>query len=65
MPCARWRATHAPADLVRELERIPGFRNIVIHEYVALDLARVVEALRRLDPIDQFIAIVSEIERSS
>ena len=35
---------------------------MVIHEYVALDLDRVVEALRRLDPIEQFIAIVRDIE---
>jgi uncharacterized protein YutE (UPF0331/DUF86 family) len=54
-----------PADLVQELERIPGFRNVVIHEYVALDLERVVDALRRLDPIDRFIAIVRDIEASS
>lgn len=53
-----------PADLVLELERLPGFRNVVIHEYVALDLDRVVEALRRLDPIDRFIAIVRDIEGS-
>ena len=32
-------------DVVAELERIPGFRNVVIHEYVALDLDRVVDAL--------------------
>jgi uncharacterized protein YutE (UPF0331/DUF86 family) len=51
-----------PADLVHELERVPGFRNVVIHEYVALDLDRVVEALRRLDPIDRFITIVRDIE---
>ncbi len=51
-----------PADLVQELERVPGFRNVVIHEYVTLDLDRVVEALRRLDPIDRFIAIVRDIE---
>jgi uncharacterized protein YutE (UPF0331/DUF86 family) len=51
-----------PADLIQELERVPGFRNVVIHEYVALDLDRVVEALRRLDPIDRFIAIVRDIE---
>ena len=53
-----------PADLVHELERIPGFRNVVIHEYVALDLDRVVDALGRLAPIDRFIQIVSDIERS-
>jgi uncharacterized protein YutE (UPF0331/DUF86 family) len=47
-----------PAELVTELERIPGFRNVVIHEYVALDLDRVVEALGRLEPIRQFLEIV-------
>ncbi len=45
-------------DLVTELERIPGFRNVVIHEYVALDLERVVEALKRLEPIREFLEIV-------
>jgi uncharacterized protein YutE (UPF0331/DUF86 family) len=52
-----------PADLVRELERIPGFRNIVIHEYVALDLDRVVDALHRLETVDRFIDVVARIER--
>jgi len=35
-------------ELVRSLERLPGFRNVVIHEYVALDLDRVIEALDEL-----------------
>ena len=47
--------------LVGELERLPGFRNVLIHEYVALDMRRVVEALGRLDPIEQFVGIVREI----
>ena len=51
-----------PADLVRALEPIPGFRNVVIHEYVALDLDRVVDAVRHLEPIDHFIRIVATIE---
>jgi uncharacterized protein YutE (UPF0331/DUF86 family) len=34
----------------------------LIHEYVALDLDRAVAALDRLDPIEQFLAIVTEIE---
>ncbi len=50
-----------PADLVRELERLPGFRNVVIHEYVALDMERVVEALGRLGPIEQFLEIVRQL----
>jgi uncharacterized protein YutE (UPF0331/DUF86 family) len=53
-----------PADLVSELELIPGFRNVVLHEYAVLDLQRVVEALGRLDPIDRFIAIVSDIDHT-
>lgn len=49
------------SDVVSELERLPGFRNVLIHEYVALDLARVVEALDRLDPVEQFIATVVQV----
>ena len=50
-----------PDDVVHELERLPGFRNVLIHEYVALDMRRVVEALDRLDPIEQFVEIVRQI----
>jgi uncharacterized protein YutE (UPF0331/DUF86 family) len=50
-----------PPALVREIERLPGFRNVLIHEYVALDMRRVVEALDRLDPIEQFLEIVRQI----
>jgi uncharacterized protein YutE (UPF0331/DUF86 family) len=50
-----------PAELVRQLERLPGFRNILIHEYVALDLDRVVEALDELEPVEQFAAIVRDM----
>ncbi len=46
-------------DLVRKLERLPGFRNVLVHEYVALDLERVIEALDDLDPIDRFAAVVA------
>jgi uncharacterized protein YutE (UPF0331/DUF86 family) len=52
-----------PAALVEELERLPGFRNVLIHEYVALDMRRVVEALDRLGPVEQFLAIVGELAR--
>src|SRR2546428_12246942 len=51
-----------PADLVRRLERLPGFRNVLVHEYVSLDLERVVEALDDLDPIQRFLEIVAQIE---
>ncbi len=56
------RDSRFPAGVVRELERLPGFRNVLIHEYVALDLDRAVAALDRLDPIEQFLAIVAAIE---
>ena len=51
-----------PEDLVRELSVLPGFRNVLIHEYVALDLDRAVEALDRLEPIESFIEIVRRME---
>jgi uncharacterized protein YutE (UPF0331/DUF86 family) len=51
-----------PAELVRRLERLPGFRNVLVHGYVALDLARVVDALDELEPIERFCAIVADIE---
>jgi uncharacterized protein YutE (UPF0331/DUF86 family) len=52
-------------DLVHELERLPGFRNVLIHEYVALDMERVVEALARLEPVEQFLEIVRQIAGES
>jgi predicted nucleotidyltransferase len=42
----------------RKLERLPGFRNVLIHEYVTLDLDRVIEALDELEPIEGFFEIV-------
>lgn len=54
-----------PERLVRELSRLPGFRNVLIHEYVTLDFERVVEALDRLDPVEEFAEIVRQIEAGS
>ena len=51
-----------PIELVRKLERLPGFRNIVVHEYVALDMMRVVEALDDLEPIECFLQIVRRLQ---
>ena len=48
-------------DLVLALEPFPGFRNILIHDYVALDLDRVVEALDSLGPVERFYAVVHAI----
>lgn len=54
-----------PAHLVDHLLPLAGFRNVVIHEYVALDYARVVEAVRNLEPIEQFVRAVAAIEARS
>ena len=50
-----------PPDLVKALERLPGFSNVLIHEYVALDLQRAAEALHELEPVEQFLEIVATI----
>ena len=51
-----------PTELVGRLERLPGFRNVLIHEYVALDYDRVLEALAELDVVERFAAIVAGLE---
>jgi len=45
-------------ELVRKLERLPGFRNVIVHEYVTLNLDRVIEALDGLEPVEEFFEIV-------
>jgi uncharacterized protein YutE (UPF0331/DUF86 family) len=52
-----------PAALVAELEKLPGFRNVLVHEYVELDMERVVEAINNLDPIERFLGIVRGMEK--
>jgi uncharacterized protein YutE (UPF0331/DUF86 family) len=51
-----------PPELVRRLERLPGFRNVLVHEYVAFDLQHAVEALDDLETIERFLEIVRELE---
>lgn len=51
-----------PPEIVAALARLPGFRNVVVHEYVTLDLGRAVDALRQLAPVEAFARIVGEIE---
>ena len=40
------------------LERLPGFRNGLVHEYVALDLERAVEAMDQLGPVEELAEAV-------
>ena len=54
--------TRFPPDVTTALEPLPGFRNVLLHQYVALDLDRVIEALDRLQPVEQFVQIVSRSE---
>ena len=51
-----------PSDMLAALERLPGFRNVIVHEYVELDLERVLAALNHLEPIGQFVEIVATLE---
>lgn len=51
-----------PPELVRQLSLLPGFRNVLIREYVRLDYDRVVEALERLDLVDDFARRVAELQ---
>jgi uncharacterized protein YutE (UPF0331/DUF86 family) len=51
-------------DLVRALEPLPGFRNVLVHDYVGLDLDRVVEAMDSLEPAERFYVTVHQIVSS-
>ena len=53
------RLAWIPEGLVGTLERLPGFRNIVIHEYVGLDYDLVLAALGRLEPLEEFVRLVA------
>ena len=48
--------------LIAGLDRLPGFRNIIVHEYIALDMRRVMDALDGLGVVEQFLDIVRAIE---
>lgn len=39
-----------------------SFRNVLVHEYVQLDLERAVDALARLEPVDRFLEVVAAME---
>ena len=48
--------------MTQDLEKLPGFRNVLIHEYVTLDYARVLDALDRLGAVEEFAEAVRRIE---
>jgi uncharacterized protein YutE (UPF0331/DUF86 family) len=53
------RAGVVPADLAKRLERMAGFRNIVVHLYQEVDLAIVRDAVEnRLGDLLEFVAAI-------
>ena len=52
-----------PPDLVDRLSRLPGFRDVLIHEYVALDYEQVVRAIRDLEPPAEFVRRAAALEQ--
>ena len=50
--------------LVERLARLPGFRNVLIHEYATLDFDLALGALRDLEPIEKFVRAVARIEEA-
>jgi uncharacterized protein YutE (UPF0331/DUF86 family) len=51
--------------MTRDLARLPGFRNVLVHEYVSLDYALVIEALDRLGAVEEFAETVRRMEAGS
>lgn len=51
-----------PPHLVPTLARLPGFRNVLVHEYVSLDLERAVEAVAQLESVETFVRWVAKRE---
>lgn len=52
-----------PPALVSRLARLPGFRNILIHEYAALDYDQVVRAIHDLEPVAEFVRRAAALEK--
>jgi uncharacterized protein YutE (UPF0331/DUF86 family) len=46
-------------DLARSLARAVGFRNVLVHEYVAVDAAVVIGRLGDLSDLDDFVSAVA------
>ena len=46
------------ADFARQLAPVAGFRNVLVHEYVAVDWHEVYDALHRLEDFERFAGSV-------
>lgn len=49
-----------PADFISVGEKIMGFRNIIVHEYLHLDLEKVFLSLRQLEELEKFLRYLLE-----
>ncbi len=49
-----------PADFARTLAPLAGFRNVMVHEYVALNWDVVYRNLSQLDQLEQFRHLILE-----
>jgi uncharacterized protein YutE (UPF0331/DUF86 family) len=47
-----------PPDFANQLAPIAGFRNILVHQYLAVDWDEVYDNLRKLDDLSRFAALV-------
>lgn len=54
-----------PPDVVETLLRLPGFRNVVVHEYVGIDYRLVIAAIHQLGPVQEFVRLVAQQERAA
>ncbi|MFV1987889.1 MAG: DUF86 domain-containing protein [Gemmatimonadota bacterium] len=52
------RVAEFPRELLEPLARLPGFRNVLIHEYVELDYDIARRALDELEPVEAFAEAV-------
>lgn len=51
-----------PSEVVEVLVRLPGFRNVVVHEYVGLDYRLVFAAMHQLAPLREFVRLVAQLD---
>lgn len=48
-----------PEEMANKLSKLAGIRNVLVHEYIAPDYERVMEALAQLEPVAKFAEIVA------
>jgi uncharacterized protein YutE (UPF0331/DUF86 family) len=55
-----------PEDLAKEMSRLAGFRNILVHEYTALDIHQVYGVLQNdLDTMNTFRDLAKEFVKEN